>query len=118
MADQTWPSTLPQRPRPDGYKENLGTADIRSSVEVGPAKVRKRYTKRIPIYEWSFDMSLTQVAALEAFYDLIGLRGTFDFTGGDPRTGSAYTYRFLEGPNITHEGGENWSVHCKVEKLP
>ncbi|QLH37711.1 MAG: hypothetical protein HWD60_00095 [Defluviicoccus sp.] len=43
-----WPSSLPQKPLVDGFSETAPNLVVRSPMDVGPAKVRRRATAGSP----------------------------------------------------------------------
>ena len=45
-----WPAGLPQVALAEGYEERADSVLVRSSVDVGPAKVRPRYTSEVKRY--------------------------------------------------------------------
>lgn len=114
---EEWPTSLPQKPRRDGYQEDPGTSDIRSPMDVGVAKVRRRFTAPIRVFSWSFEMTTAQLATFETFWETIGLTQTFNFAGGDPRTGDARNYRLTDSPKFSSIGPD-WIVSLKVEVVP
>ena len=44
MADIDWPATLPQEILAEGYEEGLPDVLVRTKMDAGPDKVRRRAT--------------------------------------------------------------------------
>lgn len=113
----TWPLTLPT-PAISSLNESPPNNTIRSNMDKGPAKVRRRTTANIrPI---SFELKLTpaQVEILDQFYDVTTYSGadTFDYT--HPRTGAAVTARFVQPPQYNEREGVMYSVNVSLEVMP
>lgn len=63
-----WPSTLPQLPQLDSFSETNGVLIIRSPMDAGPAKQRRR-GKRPRTMQVSFFMDAAQRATLDNFIE-------------------------------------------------
>lgn len=64
----SWPSTLPA-PAISGYALQSGDATIRTDMESGPARVRRRYTATPDKLTLRFVMTEAQMAAFRAFWE-------------------------------------------------
>jgi hypothetical protein len=118
MANDVWPSTLPQKPLVDGYGEDFPENTIRTEMEVGPAKLRRRSTaapKKITI---SFLMTQIQVATFETFFNTTLSSGSLPFDWAHPRTGVTESFRFMKPPQIRPASGLLWKVALELEELP
>lgn len=113
----TWPSTLPS-PSPGGYQEILPDNTIRTEMEVGPPKVRKRATSAPTQYSLSFEMDNTDVNTLETFYRTTINEGADPFTMDDPRNGTSETFRVVTAPEISALSPVYYRVNINMEKLP
>jgi len=115
-----WPSTLPQMPNTN-YSETGGVLILRTSMDAGPAKMRRR-GKRTETMQVTYNLSTAQMATLETFAKDT-LQGTARFGFTHPRTlavvevriipesgGSMYTTSYI-APNY-------WQVSLKLEVLP
>lgn len=67
MAVYRWPLSLPQKPLVDGYKRTLPNNLIRSSMDTGSDKVRKRGRFKPQIINCSYVLTDAQRNTLEAF---------------------------------------------------
>lgn len=115
-----WPLTLPQTPDVN-YSETGGVNIIRSPMDAGPAKQRRRGSKA-QIMNTTFTMSSDQVTDFETFVKDT-LRGTARFGITHPRTGAV-----VEARIVPQNGGDlytvsymnpiRWSVQFQMEILP
>lgn len=112
-----WPSTLP-KPNPDGYQEVMPSNTIRSEMDVGPAKVRKRATSATTKYRLNFEMDNTDVNTLETFFTTTINDGVDTFTMDDPRNGTSETFRIVSPPETVALTGVWFRVSVNMEKLP
>lgn len=115
-----WPLTLPQKPNTN-YSESGGVLILRTSMDAGPAKMRKRGVRPSPL-QLTFDMSTAQVEVLETFAKDT-LQGTARFGFPHPRTGDIVEVRIIpQGDgglfNIGYIMPERWSVSIQFEVLP
>lgn len=115
-----WPATLPQVVQ-KGYTETGGVLVLRTSMDAGPAKQRRRGA-RSKTMQVSFLMTSTQVDALQDFVENV-LRGTARFGFNHPRTGLVAEVRIVpqqEGTlyNIQYIGPEYFTVSMSLEILP
>ena len=116
-----WPDTLPQF-KLTGIVDQRLSAKLRSSVDVGPAIVRRRYTASIRNIDQPMTFSDDQKNAFDDFWvtDLDQGVSSFDWT--DP-SGNAVTMRFRsdDAPAFTaSEGGDGkrWNTTFQLEILP
>lgn len=113
-----WPVTLPQSPLADSFRETAPGTTIRTQMEQGPAKIRRRTTAGVGDISFAYVLSAAQVAALEGFYldDLSGGALSFSFT--HPRTGGSLSCRFREPPQYASLSGDYFRAAVKLEILP
>lgn len=91
---------------------------LRSSMDKGPAKVRRRTTANVrPI---SFKMALTgpQTQQLDDFYITETVSGADEFDFIHPRTKQNVKARFVNPPQYNERGGKLWEVSVSLEILP
>jgi hypothetical protein len=118
MPPVAWPGTLPQTVDADSYGMKLGNTLLRSDMDVGPAKVRRRFTKSIDSATTTMTMTMAQWAILEAFFDIDLDGGANTFYFNDPLTQVQKTFRFVEPPDVKPMGGLYVKVSMSWEKLP
>jgi hypothetical protein len=114
----TWPTTLPQFVESEGFDYKMGDNSIRSNMEVGLAKTRKRYTKQIDTLSLTMKIDRTQYSVLVNFYQVTLSGGNLPFTFTDPLTLVASEYRFTSPPTLRALGGNYFSATFGWEKMP
>lgn len=112
-----WPATLPP-PLLNSLKERAPNNTIRTSMDKGPPKTRRRTTANVrPI---SFAMRLTdeQVEILDSFFvdDTFSGADEFDFT--HPRTGAAVKAIFASPPEYSEMEGVCYNCNVSLEIMP
>jgi hypothetical protein len=113
----TWPVTLPQSILADGYSETLPDTVIRTSMDVGPAKVRRRISNNSFPIVGTLVISRTQVGYLKTFYNTTLLGGSLAFDWADPTTRATVSMRFTGPPKISSVSGW-YKVDMALEVLP
>lgn len=114
----TWPSTLPQKPLVEGYAETFQSGQVRSEMDTGPPKVRRRFTATVNRFEMSFMMDSTQLDTLESFYETDLEGGVLQFDFPDPRGTGTKLLRFRERYTTSPRGSLFFTVACPFEELP
>jgi hypothetical protein len=113
----TWPAGLPQATEIDGYSETQPSLALRSAMETGPAKLRRRASSGPVRIEGTMLLVAAQTETLVAFWrdTLAGGALAFDWT--HPRTGLAVQMRFTAPPELRHEadGGGLWRARLALE---
>lgn len=113
----TWPNTLP-KPGPGGYSESLQSGLLRTDMEMGPPKVRRRFTATSTLIEMRMVFTAAELATLESFYKNDCLAGALPFDWNHPRTGAAIKARFVAPYSVGSVGRGYWPVSLQVEVLP
>jgi hypothetical protein len=113
-----WPNTLPDFLESNSFNYEMGNNSIRTEMEVGLAKTRKRYTKQIDKLTSTMQITRTQYDTLVNFYQVTLSGGNLAFTFTDPLTLVATDYRFLSPPSIRAIGGNYFTASLNWEKLP
>lgn len=113
----TYPATLP-KPRIDGMTETRGNNIIRTQMDAGAPKQRRRYTKQIDQWQFNIIVDATQMAAFEAFFDTQLQDGQFSFDWTHPRLGTTVTARFVQPPSYTFLGNNKTQINHVLEILP
>jgi hypothetical protein len=112
-----WPTSLPQQVLAADFTESADANLVRSDVDVGPAKLRRRYTAEIKVFQIGLVLTADQVATLETFYDsTLGAVDPFDWT--HPRTLAAASLRFRSRPEYRALAGGWWRASFALELLP
>ena len=117
----SWPSTLPAANEVllDGHSETWTGSVIRTDMDAGPAKLRRRTTAAIRTLTCRMILNEEQVETLRVFYMSHLDYGTAPFQWDLPRTGGDILCRFVGDITVTPAGsGELWAASFTVERLP
>lgn len=112
-----WPGTLPQNFQTSGYQETGANNTIRTQMEVGPDKVRKRTSSDVRTVTGRMYITGAQYTIMRDFYENLHEYGALSFTKDDEH-GTNRTWRFVKPPAYTHIGADNWWVRLEIEELP
>ncbi len=119
MTNIVWPASLPQEPLTQGFSEQAPSTAIRSQMEAGPPKVRRRFTAGVRNIECQLRLTPAQVDTLDAFFGSTVAGGALPFDWKHPRGGTAVTFRFVEPPSYTPVArGTLWQASLRLEILP
>ncbi len=114
----TWPLSLPQNPVYSSYEETPPDTLIRTEMDVGPPKVRQRYTAGIRKFSCDYRMTEAQIATLDTFFVTTISGGSVSFDMPHPRTGDNITVRIIGVPAYRAVTKGIYDVSCKFEELP
>lgn len=118
MTD-AWPGGLPQSPLLQGYSESPPDVALRTPMDGGVAKLRRRFTAATRPLQWAMICTKAQVATLDTFYSTTLVGGTLPFTFDHPRTTDNEEFRFIAPPVYVVIGSEDeWRVSVSLEQLP
>lgn len=116
MTNITWPQTLPQVIRLEGLSGQKKTNVIRTQMDAGPQKARRRYTVATKEVTGSVVLTELQRETLENWYDNVIGSGVLRFVMKDPQTLLPAEFRFLE--DYTEESNDGlWIITMKLEKM-
>ena len=112
-----WPTTLPA-PRVPGYALNPVDPVVRTNMESGPARTRRRFTQAPTFIPVSFQFTESQFAIFEKFHaaDLYDGAAWFDnipLVNGQGVTN--YTARFKGSWKAQPRGNKYWLVTATLE---
>jgi hypothetical protein len=113
----SFPSTLPN-PLIKGFRDTPPNLTIRTSMDQGPAKVRKRFTAGVRQVSVSFILTETQVATLETFFVTTTNGGADVFTMENPRTDATEDFRFKSPPTYSQLSYNAYNVTLELEQMP
>lgn len=116
----SWPATVPDYLMKDALSETLPNNTIRSNMEVGPAKVRRRGTSAVRPISGKIRLAASQAADLDTFYSATTQCGSIQFDWKHPRTREVVNMRFVSPPVIVPYGteGNRWAASLQLEVLP
>jgi hypothetical protein len=112
-----WSGTLPQNFQVPGYSETGAENTLRTRMDVGPSKVRKRTTSNVRTVTGLMWLTPAQYTELRTFYEVTHEYGALTFTKDDEH-GINRTWRFVKPPVYTTLGPENWQVRLELEEMP
>jgi len=119
MSVPVWPISLPQRPLADGYSEQPPNLVVRSPMDVGPAKVRRRTTAGVTRLQMAFHLTPAQLATFRGFLANDIQDRALAFTWAHPVTGVVGTFRIAEQPTFEAiANGLAWRIAVVFEMLP
>ena len=116
MATITWPELLPAGLLADGFSKEPQSGVIRSSMDAGPQKARRRYTARAVKYSGKQIFSAAELAVFEQFYHTVLADGALRFNFTDPITREAAEFRFAGDYAVTAIEGL-YEVSLPLERL-
>jgi len=96
MADIYWPQYLSAKPLEDGLSKQPQSNVIRTAMDAGPKKARRRYTARTVTYTGKQVFDFAEMAVFEQFYHTVLADGVLRFNFDDPVTGETAEFRFTE----------------------
>ena len=112
-----YPGTLPTNFQVQGYKETGANNQIRTSMDVGPDKVRRRTTANVRVVVGSFFLTPAQYTTFKSFYEVDTAYGVLPHDFTDPH-GNTNEYRFTKPPVYIPNGNVEWQVQVEWEELP
>ena len=122
MANPVWPASLPQKVLVDGYSEEPQSQVIRTEMDAGPKKTRRRFTAATRSIPVSMNLDLTQLDTFETFFDSDLQGGSLVFDMPHPRTGATVVMQIVGDPpyRLTPIGGGNeyWRLAMSLEQQP
>ncbi len=113
-----WPATLQDKLNADSFQFSFGETSIRTEMDIGPAKVRRRFTAPIDQVRCSIDMTSDQYEDLYYFFNTTLNGGVNTFTFNHPVTQTSTTWRFTAPPSVSYLGGGNYRAEMSWEVIP
>jgi len=96
MANIYWPELLPSGLLENGFSQQPQNNVIRTAMDAGPKKARRRYTARTVKYSGKQVFDAAELAVFEQFYHNVIADGVLRFNFTDPVTGETAEFRFTE----------------------
>jgi hypothetical protein len=112
-----WPGNLPYI-EIAGYASGMEDLLLRSPMEVGPDKVRRRNTAGVRPVNGNLTVDSAELETLRSFYKDSTLSGAIRFAWTEPETGNPVEMRFTSPPNWTPLGAGIYKVSLRLEILP
>lgn len=111
-----WPSKF--KPLYGSYRESPPDNSIRSTMDRGPAKVRRRTTTNVRPISFDIFVKSEDIDEFDEFYTTDTFSGADEFDFTHPRTKQAVKARFVEPPAYTDSENAGYQVSVKLEILP
>lgn len=125
MPSAVWPPSLPQGPRLEDLEETPPTLAIRTAMDVGPAKVRRRAVAGVTTWTMSVVLeSAAQRATFREFFLEACEAGAVPFDWRNPSTGAPAVFRWVGVPKIkaasmrSAVGGGRYIARFTLEEMP
>lgn len=113
----TWPAGLPQK-QFSGLVEKRQNVQLRSTMDTGAPKKRKRFTAALRNFNIPIVFSMAEKVIFSAFYiDTLG-EGVLSFDWTDPDDDSTtISFGFTDSPSLNKNGG-TWTGSLPLEIIP
>ena len=114
---EPWPGNINNCWTIAGYAEVDRPVVIRSEMEAGAPKVRRRFTKQITMINASVTLTIAEVAAFKAWFRTVLQGGVkrFDFTL--PTEQAVSELRFISPPAFTPITDKHFNCEMELEQL-
>lgn len=116
-TDILWPESLPQTPLLDRWQETLADNTLRTEMEQGPAKLRRRSTAASGRMQAQFLLSSADCLLLDAFYHSTLGGGVKAFRIMHPRRGVVVLCRFAAPPEYVAVNGAYCRASLSLEVM-
>lgn len=113
----TWPTTLPQSFLIDGFSEEGSDNVIRSPVDAGPAKTRRRYTAATRPIKGRMLLTHEQYLVFKEFYEETINDGATEFDMPDDIHDTTMTVKFKDKYQSEYVG-RFWVIDLNLERQP
>ena len=114
---ETWPLGLPQSALIEGFAEQLPNVVVRTSMDMGPVKVRRRYTAAPASFRLMLSLTKDQLALFRTFFNDTLEGGALTFDWVHPVTQSAIELRFQAPPTIQAVSPDVFNVALALEEI-
>jgi len=116
MANITWPELLPKTLLIDGLSKQPQGNVIRTAMDAGPQKARRRYTARAVKFSGKQIFDAAELAVFEQFYHTALADGALRFNFADPITLETAEFRFTDDYAVSAVEGK-FEVAMNLERL-
>jgi len=115
MALIDWPTALVGKsPLYTGYGEEPQDQAVRSNMDQGAPKVRRRFSAGTTVMALVYSFSVAELAAFETFYETTLQAGVFKFNFVHPRTGATKDARLEKPYSLAPMGVDRWKVSMSL----
>jgi len=116
MANINWPELLPSGLLAEGFGKQPQNNVVRTAMDAGPKKARRRYTARTVKYSGKQVFDASELAVFEQFYNNVIADGVLRFNFTDPVTQETAEFRFTENYTANARDGL-YEVQMSLERL-
>ena len=114
----TWPSSLPQDLLVSEFNDTVKDPIIRTSVDAGPDKIRRRFTAVPEYIQGKIILSASQYNTFISFWENDIKHGSLAFTWKHPITGESVDMRFRNPWSVTSKTSMYFVLSLDLEILP
>ena len=111
-----WPTSIPTCQA--DYSERRMDGTLRSQMETGPGKTRKRFTATPVFLSLNYMLTAQQVEDMDQFYANTVNQGADSFTFMHPRKQVNVQARFMGPPEFSAQGSLWYNGAVQLEILP
>ena len=116
MANIIWPAELPATLLIDGFSKQPQSGVIRTTMDAGPKKARRRYTARTVKFSGKQIFDMNELAVFEQFYQFTLADGVLRFNFTDSTTRETAEFRFTDNYTVSAVEGL-FEVSMQMERL-
>jgi hypothetical protein len=113
-----WPLSLQQYLSEQNFSVTFGDTTVRSDMDTGPQKVRRRFTRPVDKFTGSILVDGAEYDIFYNYYNTSLAGGTTPFLLNHPITGVPSEFRFTGQPKVNSIGGGQFVIGFEFEELP
>lgn len=118
MPTIEWPYSLPDELLVDGFRGEFPKTKLRTEMDAGPAKQRRRFTATVEPLSGSIEVTSDQLERLQRFHNTDCAGGASEFLWAHPVTRDRVRMRFVTEPAYSSLGGGYFKVDLSLEVMP
>jgi len=116
MTNISWPDILPAGLLADGFTKQPQSNVIRTTMDAGPNKTRRRYTARTIRFTGKQIFDEAELMVFEQFYHIVLADGVLRFFFLDSSANEIAEFRFTEDYTVVDADGQ-FAVSVQLERL-
>lgn len=113
-----WPPSLPQVPLAAAFDEQLPDVVLRTEMDAGPAKTRRRFAVGVGTLAVTMFLDEAQQVTFDAFYGTTVEGGALRFEFTHPRTGATREMRTVNPVALPKHKPNLFRLQMQLEVLP
>lgn len=114
---QLWPTSLQQKLSEANFSYEIADTALRTDMDIGPQKVRRRFTRGINSLTGSIYLTTSEYTQFYNFYNTTLNGGVLTFEFNHPITQDLKEWRFKGPARVSSIGGGNFTVQFSWEEL-